>query len=186
MPNISIMSCSNFTILFLHFLTAIVPTLVHGSSKNLAHIHLYMHDKLSSPNATVTKVVNGSKPIPTLPSLNFGDIIVYDDLLTEGPSPDSTPIGRGQAFYPVADQNKPALLIVMNIILTSGEYNGSSIAVMGTDYIFAPVRELSVIGGTGQFRMARGYVIWKTFSFNTTSGDAVLELDIYAKKTKTY
>ncbi|KAJ3681618.1 hypothetical protein LUZ60_014191 [Juncus effusus] len=172
MPNISIMSCSNFNFLFLLFLTvvavAIEPTLVHGISKKMTHIHLYMHDKLSRPNATDIKAVTGYKPIPNITSLNFSDIFVFDDLLTEGPSPYSFLVGRGQAFYSVAAQDTPALSINMNIVLTSGDYNGSNIAVVGVDDISATVRKLSVIGGTGQFRMARGYVIWKTFSFNTT------------------
>ncbi|KAJ3681620.1 hypothetical protein LUZ60_014193 [Juncus effusus] len=177
------MSYSSYNLLIFLFLIALA---VASAGKKMAHIHFYMHGQVSGPNATSIRVVEGPKSIPNQSRLKFGDIYVYDDLLTEGPSPYSAPVGRGQAFYPVADLTKPVFLIIMNVVMTAGEYNGSSIAVLGGDDIFATVRELSVIGGTGQFRMARGYVIWKTYSFNTTSGDAVLELDIYATKTKVY
>nr|CAD1824615.1 unnamed protein product [Ananas comosus var. bracteatus] len=53
------------------------------------------------------------------------------------------------------------------------------VSVQGRDPIAAPVRELSVVGGTGQFRMAHGYVLWKTHGVNDTNDEAILELDVY-------
>ncbi|XP_064986906.1 dirigent protein 21-like [Musa acuminata AAA Group] len=60
-----------------------------------------------------------------------------------------------------------------------GEYKGSTLAILSRDAIFSPMRELPMVGGSGAFRLARGYVLMKTYSFNQTLGDAVLEWDVY-------
>nr|CAD1824587.1 unnamed protein product [Ananas comosus var. bracteatus] len=77
-----------------------------------------------------------------------------------------------------------SLLMSVNFVLApDGPYNGSVVSVQGRDPFAVPVRELSVVGGTGHFRMARGYVLWKTYGVNITNGEAILELDVYLWKT---
>ncbi|XP_062201021.1 dirigent protein 1-like [Phragmites australis] len=120
-----------------------------------AHLHFYMHDVTGGPSPTAVRVVNA-------PRGYFGNMFVIDDKLTEGTSSSSTTVGRAQGYYMCASVANLELLVTMNVVLTSGPYAGSSITVVGRDDINAPVRELSVVGGTGEFRMARGYVLWKT------------------------
>lgn len=86
-------------------------------------------------------------------------------------------MGRAQGHYIWASTGNPELLVTMNVVFTSGAYAGSSVTVVGRDDTGAPVRELSVVGGAGQFRMARGYVLWKKVSLDHPN--AVLELDVY-------
>ncbi|KAI3826335.1 hypothetical protein L1987_00382 [Smallanthus sonchifolius] len=57
--------------------------------------------------------------------------------------------------------------------------NGSTLSILGANSIFSKVREMPIVGGSGLFRFARGYAFAKTYSFNTTSGDAVVEYDVY-------
>jgi hypothetical protein len=135
-----------------------------------AHLHFYMHDVLTGSAPTAVQVLNG-------PRGHMGDTIVIDDVLTETASRSSSMVGRAQGHYIWASTGNPELLVTMNVVLTSGPYAGSSVTVVGRDDIGAPVRELSVVGGTGQFRMARGYVLWKTVSLDHPN--AVLELDVY-------
>lgn len=67
---------------------------------------------------------------------------------------------------------------------TNGPHNGSTIAVYGSYADDQPEKELSVVGGSRKFRLARGYVLIKTYSFNATTGDAILELDVYVTANK--
>ncbi|KAL6908079.1 hypothetical protein ACP4OV_002249 [Aristida adscensionis] len=135
-----------------------------------AHLHFFMHDVLTGPAPTAVQVVNG-------PRGHFGDTIVIDDVLTASPSPASPAVGRAQGHYVWASVGNPELLVAMNVVLTSGAFAGSSVTVVGRDDIGAPVRELAVVGGTGQFRMATGYVLWRTVSLDHPN--AVLELDVF-------
>jgi Dirigent-like protein len=67
----------------------------------------------------------------------------------------------------------------MNLIFTDGAYNGSVITVLGRNTPMHATREMSVVGGTGQFRFARGYAIAKTHSADYKTGDAHVEYDVY-------
>ncbi|EAY99646.1 hypothetical protein OsI_21624 [Oryza sativa Indica Group] len=135
-----------------------------------AHLHFFMHDTLTGAAPTAVQVVNG-------PRSHFGDTIVIDDVLTAAASRSSAAVGRAKGQYVWASSGNPELLVTMEVVLTSGPFAGSSVTVVGRDDIAAPVRELSVVGGTGEFRMASGYVLWKTVSLDHPN--AILELDVY-------
>lgn len=135
-----------------------------------AHLHFFMHDTLTGAAPTAVQVVNG-------PRSHFGDTIVIDDVLTAAASRSSAAVGRAKGQYVWASSGNPELLVTMEVVLTSGPFTGSSVTVVGRDDIAAPVRELSVVGGTGEFRMASGYVLWKTVSLDHPN--AILELDVY-------
>ncbi|KQJ87503.1 dirigent protein 21 [Brachypodium distachyon] len=153
--------------LFLALAMAAHPAPASAAS---AHLHFYMHDVLTGASPTAVQVLNGPKG-------HFGDTIVIDDVLTASDSPSSALVGRAQGQYIWASRGNPELLVTMDVVLTSGAYAGSSVTVVGRDDIGAAVRELAVVGGTGQFRMARGYVLWKTVRLDHPN--AVLELDVF-------
>uniref|UniRef100_J3N9V7 Dirigent protein n=1 Tax=Oryza brachyantha TaxID=4533 RepID=J3N9V7_ORYBR len=149
------------------FALMVVALLAGGQAE---HLHFYMHDVLTGATPTAGQGLNG-------PGGHFGDTIVIDDVLTAGSSRSSAAVGRAKGQYIWASVGNPELLVTMEVVLTSGPYAGSSVTVVGRDDIGAPVRELSVVGGTGQFRMATGYVLWKTVSLDHPN--AILELDVY-------
>lgn len=155
-----------------------LSTSTRRHAADVAHLHLFMHDVLTGPNATAVDVVNGTGAMFTDVPLRFGQVVVMDDVLTEGPSPASRPMGRTQGFYVFSSMEAPALLFCMNVVLTAGPYNGSTVTITGRDHILEPLRELSVVGGTGRFRMATGYVLWRTASWQFRK-NAVLELDVF-------
>ncbi|KAL7119959.1 hypothetical protein ACP275_02G094000 [Erythranthe tilingii] len=57
------------------------------------------------------------------------------------------------------DLQAPAIAMDMYFYFNAGKYNGSTLCIFGRNPIMSQDRELSVVGGTGAFRMARGYLI---------------------------
>ncbi|CAN6170517.1 unnamed protein product [Urochloa humidicola] len=161
--------------LVLLFVVAPPPAVL--AADGTTHLHFFMHDILTGSSPTAVQVTKGPVASAAIPGVAFGDTYVIDDALTESSSPASAAVGRAQGFYMMTSQAGAVLTVCANLLLTSGDYNGSTIAVMGPDDIAKDVRELAVVGGTGRFRMATGYVLWKTASLNGL--DATIELDVY-------
>ncbi|XP_042425834.1 pterocarpan synthase 1-like [Zingiber officinale] len=170
--------------LFLLFASMAMAALAQHSS---IHLHFYLHDILSGPNATAVLVASAPKPAASTgpPSLfNFGDVVVIDDPLTEGPNlSESKLVGRAQGLYVLASQGPtdPALLLTTSLVFTEGRHSGSTLMILSRDAVLAPVRELPVVGGSGAFRCARGYALVKTYALNATDGNAILEWDVYVR-----
>ncbi|KAM0946401.1 putative dirigent protein [Dioscorea sansibarensis] len=70
---------------------------------------------------------------------------MIDDPLTETPDLSSKLIGRAQGMYAFASQEEFGLLMAMNIVFVEGEFNGSTLAVLGRNAVFSEVREMPVI-----------------------------------------
>ncbi|XP_068642009.1 dirigent protein 1-like [Aristolochia californica] len=128
----------------------------------------YMHDILDGPNATVAQVVTGrpansssSSPIP----ISFGSVYVMDDPLTVSPDPKSEWIGQVQGVLVTTSLgNDFSLTTTATYSFMSGPYNGSSFTVLGRNPILKEVREVPIVGGTGIFRLSRGYLLARTLS----------------------
>lgn len=170
------MAVTSHAVLVLLVLTCTAPLALLQAADT--HLHFFLHDVLSGTNPTAVQVIKGPAATGAIPGVSFGDTTVIDDALTEASSATSAPVGRAQGFYMMSSQSGLVLMMCVNLLLTTGDYNGSTIAVIGRDDVMATVRELSVVGGTGRFRMATGYVLWKTSSMN--GADATVELDVYA------
>ena len=143
--------------------------------EKLSHFRLYWHDIVGGRNPTAVSVV----PPSSNSSTAFGMISVIDDPLTMGPQLSSKMVGRAQGFYASASQQEVGLLMAMNFAFMEGKYNGSTITVLGRNTVFSKMREMPVIGGSGLFRFARGYVQAKTHWLDLATGDAVVEYNCY-------
>ncbi|KAL7153189.1 hypothetical protein ABFS83_04G149600 [Erythranthe nasuta] len=66
-----------------------------------------------------------------------------------------------------------------NFVFTAGEFNGSTLCVLGRNPIEKSDRELPVVGGTGAFRMARGFSISIIIFYDPAQNYAVLEFIVY-------
>lgn len=144
--------------------------------ETLTHLRFYFHEVVTHPNPTSIRVAMAKTSLATPTA--FGLVAVFDDALTAGPDRASKLVGRAQGIYALASQSEPMMLMVNTFVFTDGEFNGSSIGILGRNAILSPVREMPVAGGTGRFRFARGYVQARTHVFEKT-GNAVVKYDVY-------
>ncbi|KAF8411949.1 hypothetical protein HHK36_004507 [Tetracentron sinense] len=145
--------------------------------EKLSHLHFYFHDIVDGSNPTAIRVA--AAPTTDSSPTGFGFVAMMDDPLTEGPEPTSKLLGKAQGFYASASQTEVGLLMVLNFVFMEGKYNGSTLSVLGRNKVFSEVREMPIVGGSGLFRFARGYAQAKTHIFNLTSGDAIVQYNVY-------
>ncbi|CAO2813802.1 unnamed protein product [Amaranthus hypochondriacus] len=136
----------------------------------------YFHDVVSGNDPTSVPI---AQPISTNASNSpFGRLAIADEPLTISPDPNSKLVGRAQGIMGMASKEEPSLMMSLTYGFVDGIYNGSSIVVLGRNSIMNPIREMPVVGGTGLFRMARGYAIARTYSASSTTFNAIVGYNI--------
>lgn len=139
-------------------------------------MQFYFHDILSGSNPSAIQVAqpSGNRNFGT----GFGTVMMADDALTVGPDPTSKVVGRARGLYGSAGQSDMGLIMAMSYTFTDGDYAGSSFSLLSINQAMNPVREMAVVGGTGLFRLARGYAIAKTVTLDPSTGDAVVGYNV--------
>uniref|UniRef100_A0A1J3IA57 Dirigent protein n=1 Tax=Noccaea caerulescens TaxID=107243 RepID=A0A1J3IA57_NOCCA len=150
---------------------------LHRKKEKLTHFRVYWHDILDGKDPTSVLIIN--PPANYTGATGFGRARMIDNPLTLTPKLSSKMVGRAQGFYAAASKEEVGLLMAMNFEILDGKYNGSTITVFGRNSVFDEVREMPVIGGSGLFRFARGYVQARTHVFDLKSGNAVVEYNCY-------
>ena len=112
-------------------------------------------------------------------NLNPSDLITnqpYENSNTDCDFDSDNIVGRAQGTYVIT---KPVsqldFSLVFTLVFQNVKYSGSTLEIQGTDRFDQPQREYAVVGGTGKFRLARGYVI--ATSESTSGMNAVLKLN---------
>ncbi|XP_052137172.1 dirigent protein 23-like [Oryza glaberrima] len=161
-------------------LLAVTAAAEAAGQQKETRMRVYWHDVVTGPNSTVAKVADA--PTSRASATVFGTVYVIDDPLTDGPSltAPSRLVGRAQGMYVSAGKETMSLLMAMSFVFAAdGPYNGSSVAIFGPNPA-RPVREIPVVGGTGAFRFARGYLRATTYWYNA-AGDATVQYDIHIR-----
>ncbi|PUZ43936.1 hypothetical protein GQ55_8G047000 [Panicum hallii var. hallii] len=141
---------------------------VADDGDGLTHIHLYVHETYTGPNATAAAVLQS----PLGANSSFGSIGVVDDELRAGPDRASPLLGRYQAvFFGTSLQVGAGYLSSVTLVFTAGDYAGSTLSLQGPVLGFAGTIERAIVGGTGRFRLARGYMLFKMISKPTPETD---------------
>ncbi|KAG8368093.1 hypothetical protein BUALT_Bualt15G0009400 [Buddleja alternifolia] len=144
--------------------------------EKLTKLRFYVQDMVGGESPTVWKVAQ-SNLTDILPSA-FGLVSVLDNLVTSGPELDSGEIGRIQGIIGLSDFHEKALVMLVNLVFTQGRYNGSTLSILGRNSLDAELREVSIVGGTGAFRMARGYAITSTYAVDEAHTHGVIQYDV--------
>ncbi|RWW20362.1 hypothetical protein GW17_00015532 [Ensete ventricosum] len=147
-------------------------------TETVTKLHFFLHDILHDDKPTAVLVAQANSSHGPVSATPFGSVYVIDDLLTEGPEPDSPLVGNAQGFYLSSGQKTLTLLMGVDFEITAGPFSGSSFSVVSRNPVPEPRRELAVVGGRGKFRMARGFAELRTYSFNITNGNAIIEYDV--------
>ncbi|XP_059655001.1 dirigent protein 23-like [Cornus florida] len=144
--------------------------------QKVTKLHFYFHETVSGKNPTVMQVAQSN--ITDKSWTSFVLVMMMDDPLKAGPEPTSEIIGRAQGLFGSAGLDEFGLLMTMNLHFTDGKYNGSTLAVLGRNPVPNLYREMPIVGGSGVFRLPRGIATVKTYSFNATTADAIVEYNI--------
>ncbi|KAH6777018.1 Disease resistance-responsive family protein [Perilla frutescens var. frutescens] len=138
-------------------------------------LQFYFHDIVSGQNPTAIQIAQAAQ---TNTSSNFfGGLWMVDDALTVGPDPSSKLIGRARGLYGSAGQTDLGLIMALSYVFTDGIYDGSSFSLLSFNPVMKSDREMAVVGGTGLFRLARGYAIANTYQGNA-NGDAIVGYNV--------
>ncbi|KAL4572889.1 hypothetical protein LXL04_019677 [Taraxacum kok-saghyz] len=135
--------------------------------QKVTKLHFYFHDTTTGPSQTAYQIFESNISSTTI--TQFGRAFMFDNPLTVEPDVRSMTIGKGQGFFGAASFERPRFLMNLNFVFTQGKFNGSTLQFLGTNPILNPVREMSIVGGTGVFRLARGIATAETYFLNDTS-----------------
>ncbi|KAJ8555828.1 hypothetical protein K7X08_013324 [Anisodus acutangulus] len=143
----------------------------------------YFHDIVYNgenyKNATSTIVGApewGNRTIMASPN-NFGDLIVFDDPITIDNNLHSPPIGRAQGMYFYDQMDIFSSWLGFSCVFNNTDYKGS-LNFAGHDPLMNKTRDISIIGGTGDFFMARGIATLSTDAFE---GSVYFRLRVHVK-----
>ncbi|XVE93808.1 hypothetical protein REPUB_Repub01dG0227000 [Reevesia pubescens] len=148
--------------------------------EKVTYLHFFLHDILSGENPSAVMVARANLTNKDNSPTPFGSLFAIDDPLRVGPEPTSEIIGNAQGLYLSSSQDASKFTIVLYVdfAFTTGKFNGSSFSLFSRNPVTEADREVAIVGGRGQFRMARGFAKIKTSYFNATNGDAILEYSV--------
>ncbi|XP_026390147.1 dirigent protein 2-like [Papaver somniferum] len=129
----------------------------------MTKLRFYFHDIVVGDNPTAIRIAEapGTNSSPTF----FGALVMIDDPLTEGPDINSRLVGRAQGFYGLSGMDEISLIMGMSLVFTANEkFNGSTISVFSRNPVTHTEREFAIVGGTGYFKFARGFISARTYN----------------------
>lgn len=158
-----------FLILFLSSSSTSGTPKKNKSRNPCKRLVFYFHDIIyngqNSKNAT--SAIIGSPPWGNKTILagqnHFGDVVVFDDPITLDSNLHSPPVGRAQGLYIYDRKDYFTAWLGFSFWFNSTDHRGT-LNFIGADPL-NKTRDISVVGGTGDFLMARGIATLMTDAF---------------------
>ncbi|XP_051133520.1 dirigent protein 1-like [Andrographis paniculata] len=150
-------------------------------SASIIRFTYYTHPVWKNSNQSIFSLARTSIS-DQVPS-RFGILYACDILVKDGPEIESKELGRLQGAATTEDLKETATGEIFNLIFTHGEYKGSTVSFMGRNPILNRVRGTSIVGGSGAFRRAWGYVIITTYSVDQYGYNDVVKCDAVVYNT---
>ncbi|XP_057954014.1 pterocarpan synthase 1-like [Malania oleifera] len=136
----------------------------------------YMYDWETGVNITTIPVAGIANKQWGI--LQFGTVFAIDDILTEGSDRNSTQVGRAHGIYVNSALDGSDLHLLLSIVFTNKQFNGSTLEIQGADRFYFKHREVSVVSGTGMFRLARGYATLETLFIDIPNSNALIRWNL--------
>lgn len=129
----------------------------HGLVKaRLTDLHFYFHERYTTAVTAASALITAKSP--TL----FGQLGVADEPLMKGPDPTLEEVGRAHGMYGLVSMEEFSIIMALSFSFSKGEIKGSSLSMVSPSPIMHSLREMSIVRGTGKFRLARGVAIART------------------------
>lgn len=162
---------ATFTTFFLLSLSAMASTPDAAVvTMNETNMVFYLHDLFIGKNATAVAIAGRSKEATVT---DFGTLTVIDDAVTEGPERTSARVGRAQGIYVNSALDGSSAHLAFSVVFTNAKYNGSTLEIQGADRYLMNRREVSIVSGTGAFRLSKGYAVLETVYFSRSSNGVI-------------
>lgn len=165
-----------FFLLMLLLLLLFVSKAEAQRRQETTNISFYLQDVATGPNATVVPVTGISGKNWSFTT--FGTIFVIDDPLTQTPERNSNKVGRAQGMLVASALDASNVHVMLSIVFTSADYNGSTLELQGISRQFDRYKEISVVSGTGTFRFARGYAIFETIYYDNRISYSIIRCTV--------
>lgn len=142
------------------------------------YFHDIIYDGTNADNSTAAIVAApaGANLTTLAPQFHFGNIVVFDDPITTGHSLESPQVGRAQGMYIYDSKNIFTAWLAFSFVLNSTHHQGT-INFIGADPIMNKARDISIVGGTGDFFMHQGIATITT----DEPGDIYFRLRVHIK-----
>ncbi|KAL1567623.1 dirigent protein 22-like [Salvia divinorum] len=158
-------------LLFLAIFTYATAKLGHHKEIEMT---IYYHDYAGGPNATTIEIPSSSTG--QLNFTKFGAMFCSDDPIYKGIEKDSVPIARGRGIYIISALDGTQAQMLMSVVFINGKYKGSTIEIQGSyGQSLVQISEAAIVGGTGKFRLARGYATFKVVSYDAVTGFSITQ-----------
>ncbi|KAK9147346.1 hypothetical protein Scep_006103 [Stephania cephalantha] len=130
----------------------------HKPCKQLVlYMHEIVYNGTNAANATsaIVAAPEGYNLTTLAGNNGFGDVVVFNDPITLDNNLHSKPVGHAQGLYAYDSKVTLSAWFGFTFYLNSTEHQGT-INFIGADPVPLNTRDISVVGGTGDFFMARG------------------------------